>query len=180
MKPAGIVLCGGASTRMGSDKAGLELAGRPLALWVADALSAAGADPVVAQGGSPPPPLVAEPDSSPRAGPLSALIDADVPTVPAELLATLVERARSTGAPVVLAHSDRPEPLIGHYARESLSMLRAGLQAGARGPKEAFDIESVPTVPVNPFDVLNVNTPADLAAAEAALAAREAAQPGAG
>lgn len=192
MKPAGVVLCGGASTRMGSDKAGVELAGRPLALWVADALSAAGADPVVAQGGSPPPPLVAEPDSSPRAGPLSALIDAlerhgdvlvcptDVPTVPAELLATLVERARSTGAPVVLAHSDRPEPLIGHYARESLSMLRAGLQAGARGPKEAFDIESVPTVPVNPFDVLNVNTPADLAAAEAALAAREAAQPGAG
>lgn len=191
MKPAGVVLCGGASTRMGIDKAGLELAGRPLALWVADALSAAGASPVVAQGGSPPLPLAAEPDSSPHAGPLSALIDAlarhgdvlvcptDVPTVPAELLAALVERARSTGAPVVLARSDRPEPLIGHYARGSLSMLQAGMQAGARGPKEAFDIESVPTVPVAASDVLNVNTPADLAAAESILAAREAAQPGA-
>lgn len=176
---------------MGIDKAGLELAGRPLALWVADALSAAGANPVVAQGGSPPLPLAADPDSSPHAGPLSALIDAlerhgdvlvcptDVPTVPAELLAALVERARSTGAPVVLARSDRPEPLIGHYARGSLSMLQAGMQAGARGPKEAFDIESVPTVPVAASDVLNVNTPADLAAAESILAAREAAQPGA-
>ena len=174
---------------MGSDKAGLVLAGRPLALWVADALSAAGANPVVAQGGSPPPPLVAEPDSSPRAGPLSALIDAlerhgdvlvcptDVPTVPAELLAALVERARSAGAPVVLARSDRPEPLIGHYARESLSTLRAGQQAGARGPKEAFDIERVPTVPVAPSDVLNVNTPADLAAAEAILTARGSTRP---
>jgi molybdopterin-guanine dinucleotide biosynthesis protein A len=177
---------------MGSDKAGLKLAGRPLALWVADALSAAGADPVVAQGGHPPSPLVAEPDSSPRAGPLSALVDAlerhgdvlvcptDVPTVPAELLAALVDRAHSTGAPVVLARSDRPEPLIGHYARESLVLLQAGLQAGARGPKAAFDIESVPTVPADAPDVLNVNTPADLAAAEAILAARAAAQPGAG
>ena len=185
------MMCGGASTRMGSDKAGLELAGWPLALWVADALAAAGADPVVAQGGDPPPPLVAEPDSSPGAGPLSALIDAlerhgdvlvcptDVPTVPAGLLVALVECAHNTGAPVVLARSDRPEPLIGHYARGSLSMLQAGLRAGARGPKESFDIESVPTVPVAVSDVLNVNTPADLAAAEAILANRDAAPPGA-
>ena len=185
------MLCGGASTRMGSDKAGLVLAGRPLALWVADALRAAGADPVVAQGGDPPLPLVAEPDSSPSAGPLAGLVDAlerhgnvlvcptDVPTVPAELLAALIERAHSTGAPVVLARSDRPEPLIGHYARESLTMLRTGLQAGARGPKAAIDIESVPTVPAAASDVLNVNTPADLAAAEAILAARDAGQPGA-
>ncbi len=191
MKPAGVVLCGGASSRMGSDKAGLELAGRPLALWVADALRAAGADPVVAQGGNPPPPLVTQADSSPGAGPLAALIDAlerhgdvlvcptDVPTVPAELLAAVVEQARSTGALVVLARSDRPEPLIGHYARRSLPMLQAGLQAGAHGPKAAFDVESVPTVPVDASDVLNVNTPADLAAAEAILAARHAGRPGA-
>ena len=192
MTPTGVVLCGGASTRMGSDKANLVLAGKPLALWVAGALRAVGACPVVAQGGSPPPPLMAEPDSTPHAGPLAALVDAlerhgdvlvcptDVPTVPVGLLAALVERAHSTAAPVVLARSDRPEPLIGHYAHASLSMLQAGLQAGARGPKAAFDVESVPTVSVDASDVLNVNTPADLAAAEAVLTARDAAKPRAG
>lgn len=192
MRPVGVVLCGGASTRMGSDKANLELAGRPLALWVADALRAAGAYPVVAQGGNPPAPLVAEPDSTPRAGPLAGLVDAlerhgnvlvcptDVPTVPTGLLAALVERAHLTGAPVVLARSDRLEPLIGHYARESLATLRAGLQAGARGPKAVLDAERIPTVPVEASEVLNVNTPADLVAAEAILTARDAAPPGAG
>ena len=192
MTPTGVVLCGGASTRMGSDKANLVLAGRPLALWVADALGAAGASPVVAQGGRPPAPLVAEPDSTPRAGPLAALVDAlerhgdvlvcptDVPTVSATLLAALARHAHSTGAPVVLARGDRTEPLIGHYAGESLTALRAGLRAGARGPKAVFDIESIPTVPTDPSDVLNVNTPADLAAAEAILAARDRAQPTAG
>lgn len=184
MKPAGVVLCGGASTRMGSDKAGLELAGRPLALWVAAALSAAGADPVVAQGGSPPAPLAVEPDSTPGAGPLAALVDAlerhgdvlvcptDIPTVPVDLLAALVECARSTGAPVVLARSDRPEPLIGLYASGSLPALRRGLEAGGRGPKAVLDVESVPFVPVDASDVLNVNTPADLAVAGTILSAR--------
>ncbi len=186
MSPVGVVLCGGASTRMGHDKAKLELAGRPLALWVAEALAAGGAHPVVAQGGDPPAPLVATPDSTPHAGPLAALIDAlerhgdilvcptDVPTVPSEVLAALVHTAHGTGAPVVLARSGRLEPLIGHYAMEALPMLREGLRAGARGPKAVFASSSVPTVPVAPADVLNVNTPADLAQAEAMLATRTA------
>ena len=184
MSPVGVVLCGGASTRMGHDKAKLELAGKPLALWVAEALEAAGASPVVAQGGSPPSPLAASPDSTPGGGPLAALVDAierhgdilvcptDVPTVPAELLAALAEQARLTGAPVVLARSDRLEPLIGQYAAGALSMLRDALHAGARGPKAALAGSPVPTVPVVPADVLNVNTPADLARAEALLASR--------
>lgn len=48
---AGAVLCGGASRRMGRDKALIVVDGRPLAVRVADALAAAGADPVVAVGG---------------------------------------------------------------------------------------------------------------------------------
>lgn len=184
MSPVGVVLCGGASTRMGYDKAKLELTGKPLALWVAEALAAAGAHPVVAQGGDPPAPLVATPDSTLHAGPLAALIDAlshhgdilvcptDVPTVPAELLAALVQEAQRTGAPVVLACSGRLEPLIGHYASAALSMLREGLRAGAQGPKEVLDHSRVPTIPVAPADVLNVNTPADLVEAEAILEAR--------
>ena len=48
---AGVVLCGGASRRMGRDKALLEVSGRALALRVAYALRAAGAEPVLAVGG---------------------------------------------------------------------------------------------------------------------------------
>ena len=184
-RPTGVVLCGGESTRMGEDKANVRLAGKPLAIWVAEALATAGAQPVVAQGGRPPAPLPVEPDSAPAAGPLSALVDAlerhgnvlvcptDVPTVPAELLAALIERACATGAPVVLARSDRAEPLIGHYATSALEMLREGLRTGARGPRATLDIESFPYVPADASSVMNVNTPADLAAAEAVLAARK-------
>jgi molybdopterin-guanine dinucleotide biosynthesis protein A len=48
MQTGGILLLGGASTRMGATKADLEWFGRPLAAHVADVLSAAGAAPVVA------------------------------------------------------------------------------------------------------------------------------------
>ena len=190
--PTGVVLCGGASQRMGSDKATLELAGKPLAVWVAAALEAAGADPVIAQGGTAPEPLVAEPDSVPRAGPLAALIDVlerhgdvlvcptDVPTVSTALLVAIVERASRTGAPVVLARSDRTEPLIGYYSRAALPVLQAGYRDGARGPVPVLPSLVVVTVPAAAADVLNVNTLDDLVVAEEILAARVAPTRGAG
>ncbi len=191
VKLVGVVLCGGASTRMGHDKANVALAGKPLALWVAEALAAAGAHPVVAQGGTPPPPLMALPDSVPQSGPLAGLVDAlerhgdilvcptDVPTVPAELLAALATQAHFTGATVVLARSSRLEPLIGCYTAAALPLLRCGLHAGARGPSEVLAESQVQTVEAGSADVLNVNTPADIATAEAILAARVACRPSA-
>ena len=69
----GVILAGGESTRMGTDKALFELHGRPMAEWVADAMS--GFDQVIIVGrrrglaG-----LEAIPDLHPRAaGPLSGL-----------------------------------------------------------------------------------------------------------
>ncbi|MGH9084822.1 MAG: NTP transferase domain-containing protein, partial [Acidimicrobiales bacterium] len=44
-------MCGGSSTRMGRDKATLEVGGVAMAVRVADALRAAGADEVRAIGG---------------------------------------------------------------------------------------------------------------------------------
>ncbi len=189
LRPTGVVLCGGASQRMGSDKATLELAGKPLAIWVAEALEAAGADPVIAQGGTAPETLVAEPDSAPRAGPLAALIDVlerhgdvlvcptDVPTVSTALLTAIVERASRTGAPVVLARSDRIEPLIGYYGQAALPALQAGYRDGARGPASVLDSLDVATVPAAAGDVLNVNTVDDLVVAGEILVARVAPLP---
>src|SRR5690606_32897540 len=51
---AGAVLTGGASRRMGTDKALLEVDGRPLARRLAEVLAAAGCDPVWCQGGDEP------------------------------------------------------------------------------------------------------------------------------
>lgn len=77
---AGAVLCGGASRRMGRDKALIPVDGRTLAGRVADALDAAGASPVVAVGGDlaalRAEGLTAVPDAMPGAGPLAGIVTA--------------------------------------------------------------------------------------------------------
>jgi len=76
----GAVLTGGASRRMGRDKATLEVDGVPMAVRVARALEAAGAVRVVAVGvpvratGALPMPVI--PDEHPGAGPLGGLLTA--------------------------------------------------------------------------------------------------------
>lgn len=77
---AGAVLCGGASRRMGRDKALVSVDGRALALRVADALRAAGAEPVLAVGGDlealAAVGLPGVPDEEPGAGPLTGILTA--------------------------------------------------------------------------------------------------------
>ena len=77
---AGAVLTGGASRRMGTDKALVEVDGRALALRVADALRAAGASRVVAVGGDlerlQALGLEAVPDLHPGEGPLGGILTA--------------------------------------------------------------------------------------------------------
>ena len=77
---AGAVLCGGASRRMGRDKALIEVDGRPLAARVADAVVEAGAGAVVAVGGDlaalRAAGLAAVPDDEPGAGPLVGVVTA--------------------------------------------------------------------------------------------------------
>jgi molybdopterin-guanine dinucleotide biosynthesis protein A len=77
---AGAVLCGGASTRMGQDKATLVVEGRPLAARSISALREAGAGPIVCVGGDPHllhplgVPVVA--DQWPGQGPLGGILTA--------------------------------------------------------------------------------------------------------
>lgn len=77
---AGAVLCGGASRRMGRDKALIEIDGVPMVVRATRALRAAGADPVVALGGEARALAVlgvtAVADADPGAGPLSAIAGA--------------------------------------------------------------------------------------------------------
>ena len=49
----GAVLAGGRSSRMGTDKAALEIEGRPMAAWVVESFHKAGIDRIVLAGGDP-------------------------------------------------------------------------------------------------------------------------------
>lgn len=82
MSTVGAVLCGGASRRMGRDKALIEVDGRPMAARVAAALRAGGCDRVLAVGGDAAalearvPGLETVPDRWPGEGPLGGLATA--------------------------------------------------------------------------------------------------------
>jgi molybdopterin-guanine dinucleotide biosynthesis protein A len=92
--PLGAILAGGQSTRMGTDKALVELAGRPMVLHVADALEAAGCRVTVIGRSDRPAGLHSVPDSpAGRRGPVAGL-------------ATALRVA--AGAPVVLVAVDQP------------------------------------------------------------------------
>lgn len=75
----GVVLCGGQSRRMGTDKALIEVDGRPMAARVAAALGAAGAETVATVGGDIEVlrriGLDARPDRWPGEGPLGGVIE---------------------------------------------------------------------------------------------------------
>jgi molybdopterin-guanine dinucleotide biosynthesis protein A len=183
-RPLGAVLAGGAARRMGGAKATAPLAGRPLADWAIAALRAAGLDDVVVVAkratalGGVEAPVWLEPDEPrhPLAGVRHALAQAngrpvvtlpvDLPLVPADVLLRLVEHAPGPTA-VVIRAGGRLHPLVARFAPAAHDRLaphgRATDAVLALGP-------AILDVPADGFE--NVNTPADLAAAEAALSRR--------
>ncbi len=163
---------------MGQDKATLSIAGKPMAQWVATAMHVGGISDVVILGPKPVADINALPDSEPGAGPLATLVGAleqigdlfvcpcDVPTLRGELVNQIVSIADATKRPVVLAHSDRLEPLIGVYRAAAAPPLKNALSRGASGPFQALvDQQAVEYVSVgaSTADVRNVNEPSDLA-----------------
>lgn len=112
------MLCGGASRRLGTDKALVVVRGRPLAVGVADAVGRAGADPVAAIGG----------DAAALGGlGLAVVADRWPGAGPAGAVATALAWARRCGAGVVLvAACDHPDVNAG-----DLAALVAAVEAGA-------------------------------------------------
>ncbi len=109
-KPAGVILAGGRSRRLGQDKATLVLAGKPLAHWVAETLMPLTSElwlvtntPLTHAGLGLPILMDLAPDQGPLGGLRTALFfsrtpwvlaaSVDNPFLTPELLATLAERA---------------------------------------------------------------------------------------
>jgi molybdenum cofactor guanylyltransferase len=181
---AGAVLAGGRSSRMGRDKAFVELDGRPLAAAVLDALREVGAAPVVAVGGD----LASltrlgfddgVPDLHPGEGPLGGILTAleavvadvvvvlgcDMPWVTAEALRELVAALDADPlADVAVAQSDRPEPLFAAWRRAPCRpILRQAFAEGVRAQHRALGRFVVrPVVVRDPAVLRSANRPGDL------------------
>jgi molybdopterin-guanine dinucleotide biosynthesis protein A len=193
--PIGVVLAGGRGRRLGGDKAMVMLGSRPLISYPLAAMSAALADvAVVAKPDTLLPPhtrlcgaeVWLEPPEPrhPLTGLLYALRRAagrpvlvcasDLPFVTPAALRALA-RAPAGGAPAVLAcsASGAAQPLLGRYEPAAAGLLQAAARAAVAPLQAAVAAIGPRHLTVADADALfNVNSPEDLAAAEALLAAR--------
>src|SRR5579884_1540189 len=177
---AGFVLAGGKSSRMGRDKALLEIGGEPLLLRVARAVSeAAGSTVIIGDPGAYGRfgwPVIA--DAAPGLGPAGGLFTAlenttedwnlvvacDMPGITAAMLREVLSATRaSAGARCAAARSVRgPEPLCAAYHRCCLGEIRRAIAGGRLRMRDLLASLEPEEVPVSDVHVLeNINTPAE-------------------
>jgi molybdenum cofactor guanylyltransferase len=179
--PLGVVLAGGAGTRLGGAKATVELGGRPLIAYPLAAFAAAGIEAiVVAKPETELPPVEArvvteqsEP-THPILGVVTALHEAggrpviacacDMPFVTAAVLTELVSRR----APAAVHDGERLHPLLARYGPADLPVLQRTLEDGGSATS-ALEALSPALIAADPEVTFNVNAPADLATAAARL-----------
>lgn len=151
---AAFVLAGGRSSRMGADKALVQLNGQPLIVHALGILRAAGLNPSIAGARSSLEsfaPVVADsqPDQGPLGGICSALASSsanwaifltiDLPLIPPNLISYLLDKAAKSEAPVTVASFNcfaQTFPAV--LARTALPALLSELESGRRGCFSAF------------------------------------------
>lgn len=197
--PVGVILAGGASSRFGAPKGLARVGGTRIVDRVADAVRGATtelllvANDPAADGWLPGVPRIA--DARPGGGGLSGVHAAlahsgrpvvvvawDMPFVSAPLLRALWRRCEAAGAWACYPESDSPvgmEPFCACYTPACLAPLEAALAAGRVGgaefaralPRVAWFARPETRALGDPARLLlGVNTPADLARAEALAA----------
>ncbi len=186
MPVTGIVLTGGRSSRMGTDKALVAVGGVPMARRVAGALAAGGCDPVWCQGGDARAlvsiGLTFRPDPSAHPGPLAAIAEAlraaapadaliaacDLPDLDGATVRQLIEASvhdhtgLDHGAPVVVADDGTGAHLLAWWSSAALAALDALIAEGVVSYRTALDRLGARHVAVAPAAVRNVNHPVDL------------------
>jgi molybdopterin-guanine dinucleotide biosynthesis protein A len=180
---AGAVLCGGASRRMGRDKALIEVAGMPIVERVARTLEAAGCHPVVLVGGNGTSLHAVTgrtfvPDTHPGEGPLGGVIDAlgwfGSPSMSSSAVAVVVAAcdlpdltveaveavAGVDGAAV--AEAGRLHPSLARWPLTAGEQISALFDGGVRSLHEALAAIDATPVGVDARAMRNVNKPGDL------------------
>jgi len=185
----GFVTAGGRSSRMGKDKAWLEIDGRPMIQRVVEelrrvtpAVTVIANDPEYDRLGLP---VLA--DLNPDIGPLEAirvalaaslaprvlLVACDLPFVTADLLELLLDRVESYQVAVPLSSDGRLEPLCAVYSTEVLEHVTELIRSGERKVSRLFGHVRTRLIPFEDLSQLagaerffiNVNTPEDYARA---------------
>jgi molybdenum cofactor guanylyltransferase len=188
--PVGVVLAGGASSRMGASKSCATLAGRPLLCWPLDVLrSVLTRVAVVAKADTELPTLAAgvelwlEP-AVPR-HPLTGILEAlrradgaavvvcavDLPFVDRAIVERLIAAPSPAGGIVVTAGQGRMQPLLARYEPRAFGALRASPTDGALSATVRALGPSV--LEVDERTLVNVNRPEDLLYAERLLTGRD-------
>lgn len=176
--PAGAVLTGGASSRMGTDKALVTVGGRPMASRVADALRAGGCDPVWCQGGDPNRlaalGMPVRPDVG-GSGPVWAIASAlatspaptlvvaacDLPHLTGAVVGALVAESRDQTAVAVAVAGGRRH-LVAAWPAEIRELLVDVAQRGIVAYGDLLAEVGAVAVPVDDSVVHNVNRPEDV------------------
>ena len=182
MRRAGFVLVGGASSRMGRDKAWLAYRGRTLVEHVAsEVLAAAGSATLVGPArryGVLGYPII--PDRIPGCGPLGGIhaalcatradwnlvVACDMPRLDRAFLAALLEEAEGSAGECLVPRSGlgQPEPLCAAWHRSALAGIGKALEEGVRKMTDAlarFRTVYWPVSQVRSF--ANANTPQEWA-----------------
>lgn len=176
-----LILAGGRSSRMGSDKAKLAFGGQSLTERAVDFWkSVPFIDRVIVSVGGEghfetlPEGVTAVPDRYPGCGPMAGLhaaftmTDAEVLYVSAVDMPFLTRDALlppPKGDAIVYVNHDRPEPLLGAYRRSILPALESSLQSGDRKLRlllDRIETEYVPLPEKYESAVLNLNTREEL------------------
>jgi molybdenum cofactor guanylyltransferase len=189
---AGFILAGGESSRMGHDKALLELDGVPMIVRTARLIESVAGAPLVIGSAETYQPLglCAIRDDWPGAGPLGAIATAlraserawnlivacDLPYLTREWLTFLVSRAVSSAADALLPMNDPgPEPLCAMYKKTCEAPVWLALDRGVRKVTEGLShlhVEYMERSEWKRFDsggllFKNMNSPADYDEAKA-------------
>lgn len=185
IRPAGVVLAGGAAARMGTDKALVEVDGVPMVMWVAGALRAGGCDPVWCQGGDArriaPLGLEVRPDeptgtpTGARPGPVRAIASVlagaqapmvviaacDLPRLDGSVVRSLVAACAAHDAVAVAVAAGRRH-LVAAWPVAARRDLVAAIGRGVLSYHDVLDELGAVEVPVDADLVHNVNRPGDL------------------
>jgi molybdenum cofactor guanylyltransferase len=187
MQASGFVLAGGASTRMGQDKALLPFRGTTLAEHVAQIVrEAVGSAALIGDPGRLGHlGLDVFPDELPGGGPASGIYTAlrksktdwnlvlacDMPSVSPEMLRQLLRHAETAERNCVAAVGPygQPEPLCAVYHRRCLPALGRAIRDKRLRMRDLIKEIGAVWIPVDPSALANVNTPAEWADFEAKL-----------
>jgi len=181
--PLGAVLAGGAATRLGGAKVTAKLGGLPLIAYPLDALAEAGIESLVVakKDTALPPlnvPLLTEPDRPvhPLTGVVAALrhaggravlvLPCDAPFLTPMLLRVIASATKTTA----VRSAGHVHPLIALYEPEAVPRLSEAVESGESATAALESLEPE-WIEVPERETFNVNTPEDLARAEALLRA---------